>query len=208
MLWLIIVQWIQDCGWIEFDSTTLICMLWPRRKPNALNWFVVAHIRKPVQINTSCSSLLCSLCPLNNVSLFLLFHNNSCINNPCCDFKWSESCSPNIYSPKCHSDTEYKQILTENHTQSTWDKYLFPVKIAVLFKMAHLKQEGPTEYTKTLYLLFGWKQSVSHFGLIPAVAWLEIQIWVSLTSWWRTRILNRMISPWWLQANKHSRTAL
>lgn len=60
----------------------------------------------------------------------------------------------------------------------------------------------------TLNPLFGWKQSVAQLGLIPSAAWLETQIWASPTSWWKTRILKRMISPQWLQAKKHSRTAL
>ncbi len=46
-LWLITEHRTPDVGWCEFSSTTLISMLWPRHKPNAIHWFAVAQIRKP-----------------------------------------------------------------------------------------------------------------------------------------------------------------
>lgn len=133
----------QGCGWMEFDSITLIHTLWPLQ-----NWRTLARHLIFTQI------------------IHLLFFY---ISNTAPMFR----------------------------TIRTW------FYASVYGKM----REGDSQ-TNALNPLFGSKQSVAHLGLIPSAAWLQSQIWASPTSWWRTGILNRMISPQWLQAKKHSRTAL
>lgn len=82
------------------------------------------------------------------------------------------------------------------------------------FALCYVTQEQtgeadtPTKLITSLNLQLGWKPNVAHFGVIPAVTWSETQLWVNLSSWWRARNLNRMIPVVWLQARKHSRTAL